>query len=373
MRNMTKLVGLALAASMLVSPVYASENRVTFDFERDDGGFTPIYADYPGGEGVEEFYELRHGHEKVPIDGAGKGLFLSGNNHSDDLLMGYYKELTGFRPGQLYAFHVTFRLATQVDGGMIGVGGSPEASVYVKGGVAMERPERVQDELSYYRLNLDKGNQGLGGVDLALLGNLEKEKTVRSGEYEWKGFSFDARARADAEGRLWLMLGTDSGFEAVSSYYLDDIALTWTEEADELISRGGAIRRMYDDLRPAGEDAPDFTDVGEGSPYWDALGWAQKNGLVSGYGGGVFGPEDPLTVEQAAVLLYRYAGSPSVEWGGVPTEASDWAEEAIVWGIENSLIPESNWADGRKPMDEFAFTRAWGRVRTAQADAGPVF
>lgn len=154
---------------------------------------------------------------------------------------------------------------------------------------------------------------------------------------------------------------------------MDDISLTWTEEADEFITRGEAVRRMYDDLRPAGEDAPDFTDVGEGSPYWDALGWAQKNGLVSGYGGGVFGPEDPLTVEQAAVLLYRYAGSPSVEWGGVPTEASDWAEEAIVWGIENSLIPESNWADGRKPMDEFAFTRAWGRVRTAQADAGPVF
>lgn len=373
MRKMTKLVGLTLAASMLVSTVYASENRVTFDFERDDGGFTPIYADYPGGEGVEEFYELRHGHEKVPIDGTGKGLFLSGNNHSDDLFMGYYKELTGFRPGQLYAFHVTFRLATQVDGGMIGVGGSPGASVYVKGGVAMERPERVQDELSYYRLNLDKGNQGLGGVDLALLGNLEKEKTVRSGEYEWKEFSFDVRARADTEGRLWLVLGTDSGFEAVSSYYLDDIALTWTEEADELIPRGGAIRRMYDDLRPAGEDAPDFIDVGESSPYWDALGWAQKNGLVSGYGGGVFGPEDPLTVEQAAVLLYRYAGSPAVEWNSSSIVASDWAEEAVGWGIENGLIPESNRVDGRKPMDEFAFARAWGRVCTAQADADPVF
>lgn len=373
MRNMTKLVSLALAASMLVCPVYASENRMTFDFERDDGGFTPIYADYPDGEGMEEFYELRHGHEKVPIDGAGKGLFLSGNNHSDDLFMGYYKELTGFRPGQLYAFHVTFRLATQVDGGMIGVGGSPGASVYVKGGVAMERPERVQDELNYYRLNLDKGNQGLGGVDLAMLGNLEKEKTVRSGEYEWKEFSFDARARADAEGRFWLVLGTDSGFEAVSSYYLDDISLSWAEAADELITRGGAIRRMYDDLRPAGEDAPDFTDVGESSPYWDALGWAQKNGLASGYGGGVFGPEDPLTVEQAAVLLYRYAGSPVVEWNSGSIVASDWAEKAVAWGIENSLISETDGDDGGKPMDEFAFVRAWGRVRTAQADAGPVF
>lgn len=373
MRKMTKLAGLALAASMLVSPVYASENRVTFDFERDDSGFTPIYADYPGGEGVEEFYELRHGHEKIPIDGAGKGLFLSGSNHSDDLFMAYYKELAGFQPGRLYAFHVTFRLATNVDGGMIGVGGSPGASVYVKGGIAMEEPGRVQDELGYCRLNLDKGNQGQGGTDLALLGNLEKEKAVRSEEYEWKEFSFDARARADAEGRLWLVLGTDSGFEAVSSYYLDGISLVWTEEADEPITRGGAIRRMYDDLRPAGEDAPDFTDVGESSPCWAALGWAQKNGLVSGYGGGVFGPDDPLTVEQAAVILYRYAGSPAVEWDGGSIEASDWAEEAVAWGIENGLISETDGADGGKPMDEFAFARAWGRVRAAQVGVGPVF
>lgn len=181
MRKMTKLAGLALAASMLASTAYAAENQAAFDFEKDDCEFTPIYVDYPGGEGVDEFYELRYGHETVPIDGAGKGLFLSGNNHSDDLFMGYYKELAGFRPGQLYSFHVTFRLATQVDGGMIGVGGSPGASVYVKGGIAMEKPERVQDGLGYYRLDLDKGNQGQGGTDLTLLGNLEKRRPCGPG------------------------------------------------------------------------------------------------------------------------------------------------------------------------------------------------
>lgn len=316
---------------------------------------------------MDEFYELRYGQETVPIDGAGKGLFLSGNNHSDDLFMGYYKELAGFRPGQLYAFHVTFRLATQVDGGIIGVGGSPGASVYVKGGIAMEEPGRVQDGLGYYRLNLDKGNQGQGGTDLTLLGNLEKEETVRPGEYEWKEFSFDARARADAEGRLWLALGTDSGFEAVSSYYLDDILLSWAETADETITRGEAVRRMYDDLRPAEEDVPNFTDVEESSPYWKALSWAQKNRLVSGYGDGVFGPEDPLTVEQTAVILYRYAGSPAVKRDGVSIESSDWAGEAIIWGIGNGLISEKDGADGGKPIDEFSFTRAWGKVRAAQA------
>ena len=54
MRKMTKLAGLALAASMLASTAYAAEKQAAFDFEKDDCGFIPIYVDYPGGEGVDE-------------------------------------------------------------------------------------------------------------------------------------------------------------------------------------------------------------------------------------------------------------------------------------------------------------------------------
>lgn len=372
--KITKLTSLVLAATVLITPVLAAEQKTVFDFERDDGGFTPIYADYPAGDGVEDFYELKHGHEEVPIDGAGKGLFLSGNNHSDDLFMGWYKELTGLEPGQLYIFRVSFRLATNVDGGLVGVGGSPGASVYVKGGVTMERPEARLDGLGYYRLNVDKGNQGQAGIDLANLGNLEKEETLRPGEYEWKEFSFEAQAKADAAGRVWLVLGTDSGFEATSSYYLDDISLTWTEASDEVITRSAAIQRMYDDLRPAGSDTPDFADVGEGSLYWDALGWAQKVGLVSGYGNGMFGGNDPLTVEQGITILYRYAGSPEAETEGVPSvQVADWARSAVIWGIKNGLISEKGGTGGGKLMGTFTFTRAWGKLRLAGVADGPVF
>lgn len=372
MKTIAKLTGLALAAAMLATPAFAAAHQTAFDFEKDNGGFTPIFADYPAGDGVDEFYELKYGHETVPIDGAGKGLFISGNNHSDDLFMGYYKELTGFVPGRLYSFQVSFKLATSVDGGLIGVGGSPGSSVIVKGGVAMERPERTPDKLAHYRLNLGKGNQGTGGVDLAVLGNMEKVETLKPGAYEWKEFSFETRARADAQGRLWLMLGTDSGFEATSSYYLDDIALTWRSAADESITRGAAIQRMYDDLRPAGEDAPRFADVSEGSSYWRALGWAQRDGLISGYGGGVFGPEDLLTVEQAMSILYRYAGSPAVE-RDASVRAAAWARDAVTWGLQNGLISQEAAAKGGSPMDEFAFTRAWGKARAADIHVGPVF
>ena len=217
-----------LTATLLNSTVLAADGKQTFDFEKDDSSFTPIFADYPAGSGVDEFYELKYDWVASPTKN-GKVLFLSGNNHSDDLFMGYYKEITGLTVGQRYEFQVSFRLATDVEGGMIGVGGSPGSSVYVKGGITAKRPQRSTNELNNYRLNIDKGNQGAGGRDMLLLGNLEKEDEQHPGEYEWKDFKFAMQVRANRNGSVYLILGTDSGFEATSSYYLDDISVSWTE------------------------------------------------------------------------------------------------------------------------------------------------
>ena len=93
-------IAAAIGMSILAGTAAAKETTtgVGLDFNQNDGGFTPIFSDYPNEQGVEEFYELRSGHEEVPIADAGKGLFLSGNNHSDDLFMGYFKELSGLAP-----------------------------------------------------------------------------------------------------------------------------------------------------------------------------------------------------------------------------------------------------------------------------------
>lgn len=133
---------------------------VKFDFEKDNAGFAPIYADYPYGEGVEEFYEFQHDYGKVPIDGEGNGIFISGNNHSDDLFMGYVKALEGFAPARTYHFTVSFKLATDVEGGLMGVGGSPGEGVTVKCGVTQTAPAALPVENGgavYYRLNIDAG------------------------------------------------------------------------------------------------------------------------------------------------------------------------------------------------------------------------
>ena len=228
MFNIKKQIVILLTVALTGCTAPPTTGTQNFDFETDDHGFTAIFADYPIGEDVDQFYELKHEWTVLPAKD-GKGLFLSSNNHSDDLFMGYFKEFSGFTAGHIYEFQVNFRLATNVEGGMIGVGGSPGSSVFVKGGVTSTKPQCIDNGQNQFLLNLDKGNQGVGGQDMLLLGNIEKEEALHPGQYEWKQFEFSVQAKADKAGCVWLIIGTDSGFEATSSYYLDDISLSWRD------------------------------------------------------------------------------------------------------------------------------------------------
>ena len=76
-------------------------------------------------------------------------------------------------------------------------------------------------------------------------------------------------------------------------------------------------------------------------------GLAAENGLVSGVGGDRFAPNDALTREQMALILYRYAQHKSydVQVDGEPLEGfqdvekiSDWAVEAMAWAVNAKLL-----------------------------------
>jgi len=76
---------------------------------------------------------------------------------------------------------------------------------------------------------------------------------------------------------------------------------------DDLMTRGELVLRLYEmRQKPEYSQSADFTDVPDGSPYADAVAWGTEIGIVTGYGGGLFGPQDPITREQLAVVLYRY-------------------------------------------------------------------
>lgn len=368
-------VAAAIGMSILAGTAAAKDptTGLAFDFNQNDGGFTPIFSDYPNEQGVEEFYELHSGHEEVPIAEAGKGLFLSGNNHSDDLFMGYYKELSGLAPETEYQFTVQFKLATNVENDMIGIGGAPGESVFVKCGVASEEPENSLDSLNHFRLNIDKGSQSTSGSDMIVVGNLAKEEVNRPGEYEFNEIATKVIAQTDEAGTAYLVIGTDSGFEGVTSCYLDDISVTWADTSEVSVTRGDAAKMLFDHAHRWDEavGTPTFTDVAWDAPYAEAVAWAEQNGYLGGYGNGFFGPEDAMTVEQAMVMIYRLFGSPKVtdvdildryQDGG---QVSPWARDAVAFAITNKLLEPGDAIQPQSPITMKALRYAIGQIGMA--------
>ena len=368
-------VAAAIGMSILAGTAAAKETTagLTFDFNQNDGGFTPIFSDYPNEQGVEEFYELRSGHEEVPIAEAGKGLFLSGNNHSDDLFMGYYKDLSGLVPETEYQFTVRFQLATNVENDMIGIGGAPGESVFVKCGVASKEPENSLDSLNHFCLNIDKGSQSTSGSDMIVVGNLAKEEINRPGEYEFNEIETKVIARTDEAGTAYLVIGTDSGFEGVTSFYLDDISVSWADTATVSITRGDAVKMLFDHAHRWDEavGSPTFTDVAWDAPYAEAVAWAEQNGYLGGYGNGFFGPEDMMSVEQAMVMIYRLFGSPKVTDAGVldsykdASQISPWARDAVAFSITNKLLVPDGKILPQSPISVKALRYAIGQIGMA--------
>ena len=85
-----------------------------------------------------------------------------------------------------------------------------------------------------------------------------------------------------------------------------------------------------------------YGDVAEGAWYTEAIRWATSRGIVGGYGNGMFGPNDNITREQLAVMLWRYAGSPAATDKELhftdADKASGYALEALRWAVENGVM-----------------------------------
>ena len=101
---------------------------------------------------------------------------------------------------------------------------------------------------------------------------------------------------------------------------------------------------------PAVEGTNVFTDVQDGVWYSAPILWASQTGLVNGYDNGQFGINDPVTREQIAVFLWRYAGSPetgTAEAFSDESDISDWAVSAVHWARTQEIVsgmPENRYA-----------------------------
>ena len=113
---------------------------------------------------------------------------------------------------------------------------------------------------------------------------------------------------------------------------------------------------------PAAESAA-FSDVPAGAWYSNAAAWASQKGMISGYGNGLFGAGDPVTREQAAVILWRYAGRPApsqtAEAYVDQHSISAYALDAVAWARENGVM---TGLDGNRFAPKSSLTRAQAAV-----------
>lgn len=116
------------------------------------------------------------------------------------------------------------------------------------------------------------------------------------------------------------------------SRFAPDANLTRAQLAQILYNREGT---------PSASGSSIFPDVKNDAWYADAVIWAAANGIVTGYESGLFGPDDPITREQLAVILWRHAGKPA---SGVELsfpdagQVSGYAAEAICWAVERGIL-----------------------------------
>ena len=195
-------------------------------------GWQASYADYT--PGMEATIAFASGHEPLPAPlDANSGVFLTSDNSSDDVFMYLWRPVTGLEPNRRYRVEVTVAFATNAPPGCVGIGGAPGESVYLKAGAAPREPANVVSG-GLVVPNFDKGNQAQGGTEAVVVGDFAQ--LVPGGDcvapsYQFKTLTTNGAGptvTSDATGRLWLVVGTDSGYEGNTRIYWREIAATLT-------------------------------------------------------------------------------------------------------------------------------------------------
>lgn len=141
---------------------------------------------------------------------------------------------------------------------------------------------------------------------------------------------------------------TDWFYDAVSFTYnmgIMDGVETNKFSPSTTITRGMVVTMLW---RMAGEPYASgtyFDDVSYGRYYTTAVAWSARNNIIEGSGANTFGVDDPITREQLAVILYRYAKymnysttTSSLYGYDDANKVSSWAKDAMGWAVRNGVI-----------------------------------
>ncbi|WP_128545732.1 hypothetical protein [Larkinella soli] len=202
------------------------DNRITLtdtDFRANLDGWSADYTDYATSQDSIMEFKTAHTALPAPLDVSKKSLMVSGHNRSDDMFMFIKKKVSGLKPNQTYRVLVDVELASQYGDNSVGIGGSPGGSVYLKAGVTTTEPKKVK-EGTEYRLNIDKGNQATGSAQVPVLGTVGAGENVTQYKLiQRSNQSQPVTLKTNDSGEAWLIVGTDSGFEGLTTLYYNRI------------------------------------------------------------------------------------------------------------------------------------------------------
>ena len=233
------LLGLLSACGSDNDDIKPDPNTKMLHIDFNDGiaGWKAGFADYPAGE--EVFYELGSAHANLPaaLTTTRKGFKVTGNNHSDDLFMFITKQVDGLEPNTRYDFRFKVTFGTNAQNNCMGIGGSPGNSVWIKVGATKNEPKAVNDGTGFLLLNWDKGNQAAGGSDAIIAGDFANSQECSATDvvttYLKKTLITEKGAYSgitDDKGSLWILMGTDSGFEGTTTIYFMELEVAATKK-----------------------------------------------------------------------------------------------------------------------------------------------
>lgn len=223
-----KKIKLLFAIATITLTTNINAQTYFYDFMSGYDSWTGDFADYPVTDSI--FYELEFIRTTLPapLNTSKYALKITGNNHSDDLFMFIKRKITGLIPNTTYQLQVEVNFASNAPTNAIGVGGAPGEGVTLKAGASIVEPLKINSS-GFYLMNIDKSNQVNPGVDMDTIGHVGVSDTTTVFTLINRNNSTHLfTITTDANGEVWVCIGTDSGFEATTTLYYNQITLTFT-------------------------------------------------------------------------------------------------------------------------------------------------
>ncbi len=267
---------------------------------------------------------------ELPINDTLSVTFSEVENDEDEIQT--YVELTGLSGN--YAFS-----ATKDSSNGIVVSGLSEASATI----SKERRNSEGNSSIFYQLSCDMENLDPGHEYKIFE---DGSKLVVYEDTNGDGM-FDTLIASSSEPILFSDVVPGAWYEGAVRYVAANGLMTGYGDGrfgpNNNVTRGQFAQIMYNkEGKPAVTTLSGFTDVPNDAWYHDAVTWAADNQVVNGYGNGKYGPNNDITREQLAVMLWRYAGEP--EAAGSLNDFTDagkisgYADSALCWAVEHGIM-----------------------------------